>query len=492
MHWVSTYTDKYHIMCIMLYLSFYNLATPNKWLFNIYKFISNNLMAEFIKIRKGLDIHLQGDAEKKIATFQSDKFALKPTDFHGVFPKLFLKQGDSVKAGTPVFFDKYRENIVFTSPVSGTISEIYRGAKRKMLEIRIEADGKMEFEDFGKEDPSKVSREKAIEKLMKSGVWPYIRQRPYSTIANPDDNPKAIFISAFDSAPNAPDLDFIINGSEKEFEAGLSVVTKLTSGKVHLNVKEGQTNAPAFLNSKGVEINKISGPHPSGNIGVQIHHIDPINKGDIVWYINPQAVVIIGRLFLQGKYDSTRIVALTGAEVKNPQYYKVISGTCIWPMLQNNSSTDKMRYVSGNLLSGTKVEKDGFLGFYDQQLSVITEGHYHEFVGWIMPRLDKFSFSRTFFSWLTPNKKYKLDTNLNGGHRAFVLTGEYEKVFPMDIYPMQLMKAILAKDIDLMENLGIYEVDEEDFALCEFIDVSKTEMQAIVREGLDFIRKEMS
>ena len=492
MAWVIDITDKYHLSSIVHCPSFYNLAPDFNGYIIKYKFNSNNLMAEFIKIRKGLDIQLQGDAEKKIATFQSDKFALKPTDFHGVFPKLFLKQGDPVKAGTPVFFDKYRDNIVFTSPVSGTISEVYRGAKRKMLEIRIEADGKMEYENFGKEDPSAVSREKAIEKLMKSGVWPYIRQRPYSTIANPDDNPKAIFISAFDSAPNAPDLDFVIKDSEKEFEAGLKVVCKLTSGKVHLNVKDGQTKSAAFINAKGVEVNKISGPHPAGNVGVQIHSIDPINKGDIVWYINPQAVVIIGRLFLQGIYDATQLIALTGAEVKTPQYYKVISGTCIWPMLQNNTSAEKLRYVSGNLLTGTAVEKDGNLGFYDHQLSVITEGIYHEFIGWIMPRFNKFSYSRTFFSWLTPSKKYKLDTNLNGGHRAFVLTGEYEKVFPMDIYPMQLLKAIMAKDIDQMENLGIYEVDEEDFALCEFIDVSKTEMQAIVREGLDFIRKEMS
>ena len=449
-------------------------------------------MAEFIKIRKGLDIKLLGDAEKKIAGFQSDKFALKPTDFHGVFPKLFLKQGDPVKAGTPVFFDKYRDDIIFTSPVSGKIAEVYRGAKRKILEVRIEADGKMDYEDFGKEDPSAVSREQAIDKLKKSGVWAYIRQRPYSVIANSNDQPKAIFISAFESAPNAPDMDFLIKGSESEFEAGLKVVAKLTDGKVHVNVKDGQTKSSAFLNAKGVEVNTFKGPHPAGNIGVQIHHLNPVNKGEVVWYLHPQAVIVIGRLFLKGIYDASRLVALTGAEVKNPQYYKLIAGTCIWPMLQDNTSKEKLRYVSGNLLTGEKLEKDGYLGFYDSQVSVITEGNYHEFIGWIKPRFNKFSFSHSFFSWLTPAKKYKLDTNLNGGHRAFVITGEYEKVFPMDIYPMQLLKAIMVKDIDLMENLGIYEVDEEDFALCEFIDASKTEMQSIVREGLDYIRKEMS
>ena len=449
-------------------------------------------MSNVIKIKKGLDIKLLGEAEKKISEISSAKFALKPPDFNGVFPKLFVKEGDAVKAGTPVFFNKYRENIIFTSPVSGKVTEIHRGAKRKMLEIRIEADEKMEYETFGTGDPCTMTKEQITEKLLKSGTWSYIRQRPYSIIANPEDDPKAIFISAFDSAPLAPDFDFLVKDQEKAFQTGLDAVSKLTSGKVHINIREGKTSAKCFLEAKGVEINKFSGPHPAGNVGVQIHHIDPINKGDIVWYLNPQALIIIGKLFMEGKYDATKIIALTGSEVTNPQYYKVISGCSILPMLENNLKSENSRFISGNVLTGKKVDKDGYLGFYDNQVTVIPEGNYHEFLGWAMPRFDKFSFSKSFFSWLTPNKKYKLDTNLNGGHRAFVLTGEYEKVFPMDIYPMQLLKAIMVKDIDMMENLGIYEVDEEDFALCEFIDVSKTEMQATVREGLDFMLKEMS
>ncbi|MEZ5195480.1 MAG: Na(+)-translocating NADH-quinone reductase subunit A [Bacteroidales bacterium] len=408
------------------------------------------------------------------------------------FQKLFVKEGDKVKAGTPVFFHKYRENVIFTSPVSGTITEIYRGAKRKMLEIRIEADDMKEYVDFGKDDPAILNKEKVTQKLLKSGVWSYIRQRPYSVIANPEDNPKAIFISAFDSAPLAPDYDFILENEEKNFQAGIDALSKLTSGKIHLNVKEGQTSSKLFLNAKGVQINHFSGPHPAGNVGIQIHKIDPVNKGDIVWYVKPDDVALIGKLFTEGIYDATKIIALTGSEVSKPQYYKIIAGSSILPLVKDNVKTSNVRFISGNVLTGTKVEKSGYLGFYDSQISVIPEGDYFEFFGWGMPRFDKFSFSKSFFSWLTPNKKYKLDTNLNGGHRAFVITGEYEKVFPMDIYPMQLLKAIMVKDIDLMENLGIYEVDEEDFALCEFIDVSKTEMQATVREGLDYMLKEMS
>ena len=449
-------------------------------------------MSNVIRIKKGLDIKLLGEADKKISEIPSTKFAIKPPDFNGVFPKLFVKEGDTVKAGTPVFFNKYRDNIIFTSPVSGKITEIHRGAKRKMLEIRIEADGEMEYESFGTSDPGLLTKEQVTEKLLKSGIWPYIRQRPYSIIANPEDTPKAIFISAFDSAPLAPDVDFLVENEAKAFQTGLDAITKLTSGKVHLNVKEGKTTSNTFLQAKGVQINHFTGPHPAGNVGIQIHKIDPINKGDIVWYLTPQDLIIIGKLFLEGKYDAFKLIALTGSEVNNPQYYKVLSGCSMLPILENKVKSANSRYISGNVLTGTKVDKNSYLGFYDSQVTVIPEGNYYEFLGWGMPRLNKFSYSKTFFSWLTPNKKYNLDTNLNGGHRAFVLTGEYEKVFPMDIYPMQLLKAIMVKDIDMMENLGIYEVDEEDFALCEFIDVSKTEMQATVREGLDYMLKEMS
>ncbi len=449
-------------------------------------------MSEVIKIKRGLDIKLQGEAEKKISEVAAIDYAVKPPDFHSVFPKLFIKEGDGVKAGSPLFFDKYRENIIFTSPVSGKIKEIHRGDKRKILEIRIQSDGKMEYESFGASDPKVMTREQITGKLLKSGVWPYIRQRPYSVIANPDHTPKSIFISAFDSAPLAPDFDFINEKETTAFQTGLEVLKKLTTGKIHLNVKENVSKSKTYLEAKGVQINRFSGTHPAGNIGIQVHHIDPINKGDIVWYLSPDAVVIIGRLFSEGKYDASKIIALTGSEVSKPQYYKIHAGISISQVVKDNLKSTNVRFISGNVLSGSRIDRSGYLGFYDHQLTVIPEGNYHEFLGWAMPRLNKFSNSKTFFSWLTPNKKYKLDTNLNGGHRAFVLTGEYEKVLPMDVYPMQLLKACLIRDIDQMENLGIYEVDEEDFALCEFIDPSKTEMQAIIREGLDYIRTEMA
>lgn len=448
-------------------------------------------MSEVIKIRKGLDINLVGRAEKKVTGVTSDSCAIKPPDFVGVFPKLILKEGDPVKAGTPVFFDKYRENIVFSSPVSGTIKEVFRGAKRKMLEVRIEPDGKMDYVDYGPAKPKNLDRKQVIDKMIKSGVWAHIRQRPYSCIANPEDEPKAIHISAFESAPLAPDLDFMMEKEAESFQAGIDALSKLTGGKVHLNILDGVTQSKVFLDAKGVQLNRFSGPHPVGNVGIQIHHIDPVNKGDVVWFVKPQAVLVIGRLFLTGKYDVSKIIALTGSEVKNPQYYKVLAGTAVLPITKEQVKEGNTRYISGNVLSGTQIDKNGYLGFYDDQITLIPEGDKHEFLGWALPRFNKFSYSKTYFSWLFPKKKYDLDTNMNGGHRAFVLTGEYERVFPMDIYPLQLLKAIIVKDIDLMENLGIYEVDEEDFALCEFIDASKTEMQVIVRDGLDFIRKEM-
>jgi len=449
-------------------------------------------MSDEIRIRKGLDIKLLGEARKKISKITNDKFAIKPADFNGVFPKLSVKEGDGLKAGSPLFFDKYRQNIIFTSPVSGKVSEIYRGEKRKILEVRIQADDYMNYESFGADDPLKLTKEEILQKLLNSGIWSYIRQRPYSIIADPKDRPKAIFISGFDSAPLAPDYNFILEKQEKAFLTGIDALSKLTAGKIHITTRSGQAVAIAFSNAKGVVHHAVTGPHPSGNVGIQIHHIDPIGKGEIVWFVNPQAVAIIGKLFLEGRYNASKIIALTGSEIKEPQYFEVINGIQLSPFFKDQPKPTEVRYISGNVLTGTKVNKNGFLGFYDDQLTVIPEGNYHEFIGWALPRLNKFSFSKSFFSWLNPGKKYRLDTNLNGGRRAFVLTGQYEKVFPMDIYPMQLLKAILARDIDQMENLGIYEVDEEDFALCEFIDASKTDMQAIVREGLDFIRKEMT
>lgn len=447
------------------------------------------IMANTIRIKKGLNINLIGEAKKEISRIDAGNFAIKPTDFLGVFPRLLVKEGDAVKAGTPLFSDKYRETIIFTSPVSGVIEEVSRGDKRVLEEIRIKSDDKIQFEDFGKADPSKSSRDDIVEKLLKSGAWSMIRQRPYTIIANPEDKPKAIYVSGFDSAPLAPDYSMIVKESISDFQIGIDVLAKLAGAPVKLGLPGGKSDFPSVSNT---EITYFDGPHPSGNVGIQIHKTSPINKGDLVWIVNLQDVNIIGRLFAKGIYDTSIILPICGSEIKNPKYFKTYKGVSVKPLISNNINTGAVRIISGNVLTGTRIKPNGYLGFYHNMFTAIPEGKYFEFFGWALPGLNKFSFSKSFFSYLTPNRKYRLDTNFHGAERAYVMTGQYEQVFPMDIYPMQLIKACLAENIEMMENLGIYEVDEEDFALIEFIDTSKTEIQSIIRKGLDLIRKEMT
>lgn len=449
-------------------------------------------MSTITTIKKGLDIKLVGEAEKTITEVLAKQIAVKPTDFTGVFPKLLVKEGAKVKAGSPIFFDKYRDNIVFTSPVGGVVTEIKRGAKRKLLEVKIEVDAKGEFEDFGAADANKLNKESVTEKLLKSGLWPLIKQRPYSVIANPDQMPKAIFISGFDNSPLGPDYDFILHGKGEAFQSGLDAISKLTDGKVHLNIHADNSKTKVLLNSKNVQINQFKGKYPSGMVGPQIAALDPMNKGEVIWTINPQDVVTIGQLFLTGKINAEKIVALTGSEVLKPRYIKTTYGVCLKDILEDNVSDVEKRFISGNPLTGSKVEMDGHLGMYDNQITVLPEGRESRFVGWILPNFDVFSYYKSMFSWLTPGKKYSLNTNMNGGERAFVVTGKFEQVFPFDIYPMQLIKAVMAEDIDLMEQLGIYEVEAEDFALLEFISTSKIEIQTIIHNGLEFLRKELS
>jgi len=450
-------------------------------------------MSKTIRLKKGFDIPLTGKAEKKLSGAADPLFyGVKPVDFPGLIPKLNVRPGDSVKAGSPLFHDKLRPEILFTSAVSGTVISVERGDRRKMLEVIVEKSGN-DFIDFGKADPSSLTAESIKEQLLNSGLWPAIRQRPYHVIASPADKPKAIFISGFDTAPLAPDYNFIIDNTPPElFRAGIIAVSKLTDGKVNLVLNGKEKPSEILSGCPGVEISYFSGPHPAGNTGVHIHHLDPVNKGEVVWFINLQDIVAIGRLFTDGKYNPERIVALAGSEVTVPQYYKMLSGSAITNIVKDNVKPGHLRYISGNVLTGTAISQDGFLGYYDSQVTVISEGDYFEFLGWAAPGAKKFSFYRTFLSSLLPSKPYNLDTNLHGEERAFVLTGQYEKVVPMDIYPMQLFKAILAEDIDLMENLGIYEIAEEDVALCEFICPSKIEIQSVVRKGLDLMKKEMS
>jgi Na+-transporting NADH:ubiquinone oxidoreductase subunit A len=450
-------------------------------------------MSLTIKLKKGLDIRISGNADKVIAgNVESSLYGVKPVDFPGLTPKLVVKPGDMVSAGSPLFHDKLRPEILFTSPVSGKVTEIRRGDRRKLLEVVVEKAGD-EYLDFGVADPAVLSREQIRESLLKSGLWPAVRQRPYHIVANPADVPKAIFISGFDTAPLAPDYNFIIeNTPASSFRSGINALKKLTDGKIHLVLSGKASSSDVLKNAEGVEISYFSGPHPAGNVGIHIHHIDPVNKGETVWYVNLQDVIAIGKLFTEGRYNHERIIALAGSEVNRTGYYRIKSGASVASMVSDNVKPGHLRYISGNVLTGSAIEPDGFLGYYDSLVTVIPEGDYFEFFGWLAPGIRKYSFFKTFASKIIPSGEYRLDTNFHGGERAFVMTGQYEKVLPMDIYPMQLLKAILSEDIDLMENLGIYEVAEEDFALCEFICPSKIEIQSIIRKGIDQMVKEMN
>ena len=451
-------------------------------------------MSKFVKLRKGFNINLAGAAKKKVVdSIIPNVFALKPSDFHGIErPKLMVSEGDTVKAGSPLMFDKATPDVKFTAPVSGEVIEIVRGKKRKLLEIKILADQKLEYLDFHKytvSELSNLSREEVLKHLLPSGIWPRIIQRPYGVIANPEDKPKAIFISSFDTHPLAPGFDYILKGEDQFFQTGLDILKKLTPGKVHLNIDSDAEVSPIFGAVTGVQVNKFSGPHPAGNVGVQIHHLDPINKGEIAWTTTPYGVAQIGKLFLEGIYDASKILALAGPPVKEPQYYKTFDGACIDKFVENNLKHDHVRFISGNVLTGERIPREGFLGYYDHMVTVLTEGDHSEFIGWILPTSKKLSFHRAFglLSFLNKNEEYNLDTNVYGEERAFVQTGVFERVTPMDILPTHLLKAIMAEDYDDMEALGIYEVIEEDLALCEFVDVSKHPVQSIVREGIDLM-----
>ncbi len=449
-------------------------------------------MSKALKIKRGTDIKLAGEAEKILADASySETIAIKPTDFLGLTPKMLVKEGDEVKAGTPIFYDKNNEKVKFVSPVSGEIAEIKRGAKRRILEVIIIADKEIKYESLDLVDSTSASREDLVNSLCNSGLWPFIIQRPYCVVANPNDKPRAIFISAFDSAPLAADNDFILHSHGELFQKGLDIINKLTDGKVHLTINGKAKADEAFLNAKGVELHSISGPHPAGNVGVQIHHIAPINKGEVVWTLKPQDVLTIGKVFESKKFDASRVVAVAGSQMKSPKYLRTIMGTNT-KVLFHEVKEGATRFISGNVLSGDKINQDGYLGFYDYEVTAIPEGGEPQMFGWITPNPNKFSISRALPAWLMPNKKYNLTADMNGEERPFVVSEEYDKVFPFDIYPVQLIKSIMIEDIEMMENLGIYEVAPEDFALCETVCTSKIPVQTIVREGLEKLRIEMS
>lgn len=450
-------------------------------------------MSNDIRIKKGLDIKLNGEAEKTVEqAVISNYCTIRPEDFHSVIPKLVAKEGAAVKAGETLFYDKSNEVIKFSSPVSGKVLEVIRGPKRRIDAIKIEADKTQSYKDYGVFNLDKATAESVKAHFLNAGCWPFIKQRPYDIIANPDKSPKAIFISGYASAPLAADLDFTLKGKESELQAAITALGKLTEGEVNVSVA---SNSSPLAGLNGITLHHVSGPHPSGNVGTLINKVNPVNKGEVVWTVNAQDLIIIGELLLTGKFNAERIIALVGSSVEKPRYFKTKIGSEVSTIVYDKGIKKgglHDRIISGNVLSGKEVEPDGALDYYSNVISVIPEGDDYEFFGWNKPVFNKLSVSRALtFSWLNPKKKYDLNTNTNGEHRAFVTTGTYEKVFPLDIYPMQILKACMYQDLDEMEALGMYEVAPEDFALTEFVCVSKQPHQKIIRAGLDLMLKEI-
>lgn len=446
-------------------------------------------MANVIKLRKGLDINLKGKAEAKIVdTSASEVYGLIPDAFVGIKPKLFAKEGDVVKAGDALFVDKLHPEVKFVSPVSGKVTAIERGDRRKIISVQVTADNQQTYVDFGKKQVGSLSAVQVKEALLESGLFAFFLQRPYAVTANPTDEPKAIFVSTFSDMPLAADFEIALKGNEADFQTGVDALAKIA--KVYLGVKPNASTTLANANNAVVTV--FDGKCPAGNVGVQINHISPVNKGEVVWTIGAEEVIFIGRLFNTGKVDLTRTIAVAGSEVKNPAYTKVLVGQQISSIIKGNIATDKkVRLIDGNPLTGLKVEGSAFLSAHSTEITAIPEGDdADEAFGWIMPRFNQFSTSRTYCSWLMGKKEYTLDSRIKGGERHMIMSGEYDSVFPMDIYPEQLVKSIIAGDIEKMEALGVYEVAPEDFAVCEFVDSSKLELQRIVREGLDMLRKE--
>ena len=445
-------------------------------------------MANVIKLRKGLDIHLQGRAEeKKILLKSNGKYALVPDDFEGVTPKVVVREGDKVKAGDALFVNKQYPEVKFASPVSGTVREVVRGERRKVLCVKVDADSQQEFVDFGRKDVGKLTGEQVINALLEAGIFGYINQLPYAVSTNPETKPKAIFVSALRDKPLAADFEFEVKGQEQDFQTGLTALSKIA--KTYLGVGAGS----ALTGVKDVEVTVFEGKCPAGNVGVQVNNIDPVNKGEVVWTIgDPTVVLFIGRLLNTGKVNLTRTVALCGSEVSSPAYVDMLVGEELSTLLSNSYDASKsVRIINGNVLTGRPTTKEGFLGAHTSEITVIPEGDdADEMLGWILPRLKQFSVNRSYFSWLCGKKDYALDARIKGGERHIIMSGEYDRVLPMDIYGEYLIKAIIAGDIDRQEALGIYEVAPEDFALAEFVCSSKLELQRIVRQGLDTLRKE--
>jgi Na+-transporting NADH:ubiquinone oxidoreductase subunit A len=451
-------------------------------------------MSRTIRIRKGADIRLKGRASSEVAqAARSAVYAVQPPHFHGVTPKVTAMPGDRVEAGSPLFHDKYNEHVQYLSPVSGTVKDVVRGAKRRVLAIEIEADASDTFRKFAPVNPATATREQVLEAVLAGGMFPFIEQRPFAVPANPKDTPRSIHVSGFSSAPLAPETAVVMSGRIEEFQTGIDALNRLAGpGGVHLGVKNGDRT---FANIRNCEITSFDGPHPAGNVGVQIHAVAPINRGEVVWTMHMEDVANMGRLLLSGTYEPDRVIAAAGSEHPSPQHFAVRLGAQVSTVLCGFKGSNDVRVVSGDPLTGEKISVDGFIGAQHHQVTLLPEGNRPKFLlttGWLGLGLDKFSLSHAFPTWLLPkSKEFTLDTCNNGEERAFVVSGQYDAVFPFDIYPEQLLKSIIVNDIDAMEKLGIYEVAPEDFALCEYACTSKIQSQRIVREGLDMLQKEL-
>lgn len=455
-------------------------------------------MASKIKLKKGLNIPIEGEAPANIVgNIKPDIIRIYPEDFPGLSLKVRVKVGDHVKAGTPILHDKNNENLIFASPVSGEVIAVTRGEKRKLLDITIKADSKNDVETFDRKGVASLNAEQIKANMLQAGLWPFIKQRPYDIIANPNKEARDIFVTGFSAAPLAPDFDFIIDKEPANFQAGLDALVKLTKGKVYLSISD-KTKSNALRNANNVEIYEFNHLHPAGNTGVQINNIKPVNKDETVWAVSALDVLLIGRFFQKGHIDFSRLVIYTGSEAVKKGYYNIIIGSELKELFDSNvTKGTNLRYISGNVLTGNRIEKEDSLHFYDSQVTVIPEGNdKNDFIGWASPGLNnKYSAGCTYMTslikMLKPSKKWRFDARLMGGRRAIIMSNEYEKVFPMDIFPEQLIKSTISFNIEKMEQLGIYEVAPEDFALCEFVDTSKLEIQKIIREGLLKLMKEM-
>lgn len=448
-------------------------------------------MANVIKLRKGLDINLKGKAAKqKFSVKAAAQYALVPDDFVGMTPKVVVREGDKVKAGDALFVNKKQTDVKFASPVSGVVQAVVRGDRRKVLRVVVEADKDQQYVDFGQKQVASLDGDAVVKALLEAGLFGYINQLPYAVSTTPDQKPRAVFVSALRDMPLAGDFEYELQGNEEDFQTGLTALSKVAP--VYLGIGAKQTSK-ALTEAKDVEVNVFDGPCPAGNVGVQVNNIAPVNKGEVVWTVDPTAVIFFGRLFRTGKVDLRRLVAVAGSEITKPEYAEVLVGQPIADLLEGKlAAKDHVRIINGNPLTGRKATKDDFVGGHTSEITVIPEGdNVDEMLGWILPRTNDFSVSRSYFSWLFgKNKEYALDARVKGGERHMIMSGEYDKVLPMDIYAEYLIKAIIAGDIDRMEQLGIYEVAPEDFAVAEFVDSSKLELQHIVRQGLDMLRKE--